>query len=234
MLEVRDLVKTFDGVHAVDGLSFDVPDDAVLGMIGVNGSGKTTTLNCICGLTAPSSGSIRFDDREIAGLPAHEIMHLGLGRTFQVPQVFNRMTLTDNLLVPVFESAKADSTLQDAAEACLEAVNLAHLRHNFAEELSGGQQKLLELARLMMFQPGLVLLDEPFAGVNPSLCMEMMGHIERMRAMGTSFILVSHDLTSIYRLSTDIVVLNAGRIIAHGDAGHVKSHPDVIEAYLGI
>lgn len=233
MLEVRELVKTFGGLRAVDKVSFNLEENAVLGLIGINGSGKTTILNCISGVYTTTAGQILLNGEDLSGFSAYQIMHKGMGRTFQVPRVFNRMTLVDNLIVPLLSSKEDDSQLRRKAVSCLETVKLADLQHNYAEELSGGQQKLLELARLLMFRPKVTLLDEPFAGINPTLCNEILTHIENMRVEGMSFVLVSHDLTSIYRLSNHILVLNEGRIIAEGSANDVKSNPDVVEAYLG-
>jgi len=233
LLEVTDLFKRFGGLVAVDHLSFAVPRATILGLIGVNGSGKTTVMNCINGLYRADGGSVRFDGTEILGRSAHEIARLGLGRTFQVPRTFRRMTLADNLLVPALNSHESDADLAERAHALLESVALAELRHHFAEELSGGQQKLLELARVMMFDPALILLDEPFAGVNPSLCRLLIERIEALLDEGKTFVLVSHDLTSIYRLSSRILVLNEGQGIAEGSVDEVRADPRVIEAYLG-
>lgn len=233
LLEVRDLVKRFGGLVAVNEVSFALERNTVLGLIGINGSGKTTVMNCVNGLYKADGGSIRFDGDELIGRSPHEVTRLGIGRTFQVPRVFRRMTLIDNLLVPLLGSSRSDAELTEQAEECLAQVNLHRLRQNYAEELSGGQQKLLELARLIMLDPKLILLDEPFAGVNPSLCQLLLERIEGLLEKGKSFILVSHDLTSIYRLSSHIVVLNEGRKIAEGSVDEVKNNPDVIEAYLG-
>jgi branched-chain amino acid transport system ATP-binding protein len=233
LLEVFDLYKHFGGLVAVDHLSFTVPRGTILGLIGVNGSGKTTVMNCINGLYKADSGSVTFDGVEVLGKTPHEIARLGIGRTFQVPRVFRRMTLIDNLLVPALDSDESNDELAARAHGLLEATQLAELRHHYAEELSGGQQKLLELARVMMFDPALVLLDEPFAGVNPSLCRLLIERIEALLQDGTTFVLVSHDLTSIYRLSDHILVLNEGQGIAEGSVDEVRSDPKVIEAYLG-
>ncbi|EKE75562.1 ABC transporter ATP-binding protein [Oceanibaculum indicum] len=233
LLESRDLVKRFGGLVAVNEVSFTLERNTVLGLIGINGSGKTTVMNCVNGLYKADGGSIRFDGEELIGRSPHEVTRLGIGRTFQVPRVFRRMTLIDNLLVPLLGSGLSDAELTEQAEECLAQVNLHGLRQNYAEELSGGQQKLLELARLIMLDPKLILLDEPFAGVNPSLCQLLLERIEGLLEKGKSFILVSHDLTSIYRLSSHIVVLNEGRKIAEGSVDEVKKNPDVIEAYLG-
>lgn len=233
LLESRDLVKRFGGLVAVNEVSFTLERNTVLGLIGINGSGKTTVMNCVNGLYKADGGSITFDGEELIGRSPHEVTRLGIGRTFQVPRVFRRMTLIDNLLVPLLGSGLSDAELTEQAEECLAQVNLHGLRQNYAEELSGGQQKLLELARLIMLDPKLILLDEPFAGVNPSLCQLLLERIEGLLEKGKSFILVSHDLTSIYRLSSHIVVLNEGRKIAEGSVDEVKKNPDVIEAYLG-
>lgn len=233
ILEVSDLHKHFGGLVAVDQVSFRVRPATVLGFIGVNGSGKTTVLNCLNGLYRADSGRARLDGHEIIGRSVHEIARLGLGRTFQVPRVFRRMTLIDNVLIPVLSSDATDPELTGRAEDLLGEVGLHELRHNYAGELSGGQQKLLELARVMMLGPKLILLDEPFAGVNPSLCRLMIDRIEKLREEGHTFILVSHDMTSIYRLSDSVLVLNEGRIIAEGSVEQVRNEPAVIEAYLG-
>ncbi len=233
MLEVEGLVKRFGGLLAVNDLSFQVPAGTILGLIGINGAGKTTVMNCINGIYRSDAGRVRFEDADITNRTPHEIARAGIGRTFQVPRVFRRMTLVENLLVPMLASAESDQALTAQAEAYLAQVNLHGLRHNFAEELSGGQQKLLELARVMMFNPKLILLDEPFAGVNPQLCRLFIEQVEALLAGGKTFVLVSHDLTSIYRLSDHIVVLNQGQKIAEGAVEAIRRDPAVIEAYLG-
>ncbi len=233
VLGVRGLVKRFGGLVAVDRVDLDVTQGTVVGLIGINGAGKTTLMNCINGIYRADAGSVHVHGTDATHMTPHGIAHLGVGRTFQVPRSFNRMTLIDNLMVPVLDSSRSDDELFEQAAACLAQVDLYELRHNHAEELSGGQQKLLELARLMMFDPSIILLDEPFAGVNPSLCRLMIAQVERLREAGKSFLLVSHDLTSIYRLSDRIYVLNQGEVIAQGGVDDVKSDPRVIEAYLG-
>jgi branched-chain amino acid transport system ATP-binding protein len=233
MLVVEGLRKSFGGLVAVDGLDFRVERGTILGMIGINGAGKTTVMNCLNGIYRSDGGRVLFEGVDIAHWTPHAIARAGIGRTFQVPRLFRRMTLIENLLVPMLKSGDSDAALTERAEHFLARVRLQALRHNFAEELSGGQQKLLELARVMMFEPKLILLDEPFAGVNPALCKLFIDEIEALLAAGTTFVLVSHDLTSIYRLSNHILVLNQGQKIAEGAVEPIKRDPVVIEAYLG-
>ncbi|MCZ6859880.1 MAG: ABC transporter ATP-binding protein [Alphaproteobacteria bacterium] len=233
MLQIEGLSKRFGGLVAVDDLSFQAPRNTILGMIGVNGAGKTTVMNCISGLYSSDTGRITLDGKDITNKTPHDIAHHGLGRTFQVPRVFRRMTLIENLLSTVLDSPLSDAELVEQATSILDEVQLHELRYNYAEELSGGQQKLLELARVMMFDPGTILLDEPFAGVNPGLCKILIERIESLVDAGKTFLLISHDLTSIYRLSHHIVVLNQGQKIAEGNVEDIKNNPQVIEAYLG-
>ncbi|MGE0312994.1 MAG: ABC transporter ATP-binding protein [Lautropia sp.] len=232
-LAVDALVKRFGGVTALDSVSFVAERHEVLGLIGVNGAGKTTLFNCISGLLAPDSGQIRLDGADIRGMGANTIARAGVGRTFQVPRVFRKMTVLENLMVPVLGDPSPRRRLRERAEATLESVKLSALRHNFAEELSGGQQKLLELARLQMVEPAVVLLDEPFAGVHPVLCRFMIELIAGLAKAGRCVILISHDLTSIYRLSGRVLVMNQGQVIARGTPDEIRRDPAVVEAYLG-
>ena len=205
----------------------------VLGIIGVNGAGKTTLMNCICGIYRADQGQVLIAGRDMTGLTPHEIAHAGIGRTFQIPRVFRKMSLIDNLLVPVLDRAHSDDVLIDQAEDMLAQMRLIELRHNLAEELSGGQQKLLEMARMLMPGPDVVMLDEPFAGVHPTLCRFMIERIEAIAAGGKTVLLISHDLTSIYRLSHRVAALNQGRVIAEGSVDQIRGNPAVVEAYLG-
>jgi branched-chain amino acid transport system ATP-binding protein len=233
VIEVRELAKRFGGLVALDGVELAATGGEVLGIIGVNGAGKTTLMNCICGLYRPDAGKIVLDGEEVTSLAPHDIARRGVGRTFQVPRVFRKMSLIDNLLVPVLGRSETDRALIAEAEAMLERMRLVELRHNFAEELSGGQQKLLEMARMLMPDPKVVMLDEPFAGVHPLLCRFMIEQIEAMKQAGKTVLLISHDLTSIYRLSSRVVALNQGRVIAEGGVEAIRGNKAVIEAYLG-
>jgi branched-chain amino acid transport system ATP-binding protein len=232
-IEVHGLYKHFGGLAALDGVELEARAAEVLGIIGVNGAGKTTLMNCICGIYRADKGRVSIGGRDMTGLTPHEIAHAGVGRTFQIPRVFRKMSLIDNLLVPVLDRAETDRALIERAEAMLEQMRLIDLRHNFAEELSGGQQKLLEMARMLMPEPKVVMLDEPFAGVHPLLCRFMIEQIEAIAAGGKTVLLISHDLTSIYRLSHRVAALNQGRVIAEGSVDEIRGNPAVVEAYLG-
>jgi branched-chain amino acid transport system ATP-binding protein len=233
VVDARNVVVRFGGLVALGGVDLALGRGEAVGLIGVNGAGKTTLMNCICGLLAPRSGDIVINGTNARGLPPHEIADLGVGRTFQNPRVFRKMTLLDNMLVPALGSAEGDDALVERAEALLERMKLLALKHNYAQELSGGQQKLLELARLLMRDPDIVLLDEPFAGVHPVLCKFMIEQIGQLSREGKAILLISHDVTSIYRLSSRLVALHQGEVIATGPVEQVRNHPAVIESYLG-
>ena len=234
MLKINGLQKRFGGLVALGGVSLTLPDRHILGIIGMNGSGKTTLLNCINGLYVPDAGTIDFNGKELGGLPVHEVARLGVGRTFQVPRIFPHLTLLDNLDVSQLQTGRDAKERYAQSEYWLHKVELHRLRHNYAEELSGGQQKLLELARIMVAKPKVILLDEPFAGVNPALAQLLISIIREIPEQhDCSVVLVSHDLTSIYQLSDHIIVMNEGAILTEGDADKVRNDPAVIEAYLG-
>ena len=232
-IETQGLTKRFGGLVALDGVDLRADSGETLGIIGVNGAGKTTLMNCICGLYRPDGGDVFVAGERVTGQPPHIVAHKGIGRTFQVPRVFRKMSLIDNLLVPVLDHRASDAELTERAERMLARMQLIELRHNYAEELSGGQQKLLEMARMLMPDPPIVMLDEPFAGVHPVLCRFMIERIEEMSGAGKAVLLISHDLTSIYRLSTRVVALNQGKVIAEGGVDDIRGNPAVIEAYLG-
>ncbi|MCO5065019.1 MAG: ATP-binding cassette domain-containing protein [Rhizobiaceae bacterium] len=232
MLTIAKLHKSFGGLTAVSDVSFEVGAGKVLGVMGVNGAGKSTLLNCISGIMSPVSGSVLLDKEELTGLPAHRIVRAGLARTFQTPRVFRRLTLEEHLLI-VPERGRSSSEMLEQAANALALTGLDQYSNYYAGELSGGQQKLLEFARLLMVTPKVVLLDEPFAGVHPDLCLRYAENIERIAAAGAAVVLVSHDPGMLYRLSDDIIVMNQGAIISRGSPAKIQSDPVVIEAYLG-
>jgi branched-chain amino acid transport system ATP-binding protein len=237
MLELVQVVKDYGGVRAVHDVSFKTGRNELLGIIGPNGSGKTTTINMISGALKPTAGRIRFRGKRIDGLPPHEIARRGIGRTFQVTQVFRRMNVMENMLVPALTKPAShrgsEADQRRRASEILQFLKLDHLRNTYARDLSGGQQKLLELGRVLMLDPDVILLDEPFSGVHPELKLEIHDYIRKMHKEGRTFIIISHDLQSIFNLSQRLIVLFDGRTICDGTPEEVKADERVVEAYLG-
>jgi branched-chain amino acid transport system ATP-binding protein len=233
-LEVKNIAKSFGGIRAVDNLSINVQGNELIGLIGPNGSGKTTFINTISGVYRPDCGIIIFQDDHVQGLPPYEIAQRGIGRTFQITQVFRRMSVLENLLVPAFGTGKISriETLEKAKEI-MAFLTIEHLSKEYARNLSGGQQKLLELGKVLMLDPGLILLDEPFAGVHPELREKIYDYIRKIHKEGKALIIVSHDMNSIFTLSERLVVFNYGKKIADGNPEEVRKDKTVIEAYLG-
>ena len=234
-LEIRDLTKRFGGIVALDSVSARFSGNQVVGLIGPNGSGKTTLVNTICGIYKPDGGRIIFDGENVGCLRPNAVVRRGIGRTFQVTRAFRRMTVMENLLVPALalEPEKGRQAWVDRGRQVLEFLTMDHLRNDYARSLSGGQQKLLELGQVLMTDPDLILLDEPFAGVHPKLMETIFEYITTLHAQGKAFIIISHDMDSIFTLSHRLIVLNYGNIIADGDPEVVKQAECVIEAYLG-
>jgi branched-chain amino acid transport system ATP-binding protein len=243
VLEVRDLSKAFGGIRAVDGVSFSVHEGEILGLIGPNGSGKSTLFNCILGQLAPSAGEVRVDGRPITGMRPSDLNRLGIGRTFQLLQVFPQLSVRENLLLAGQEHqgsmwsrlvGPADAGLAGAAERMLEFFRLGKLAGELAGALSYGQQKLLDVAMAFMAGPRLVLLDEPAGGVNLTMLAELR---ERLRAINqaqkATFVVIEHNMDFVMALCTRILVLAEGRIIAEGAPEVIRRDPAVIDAYLG-
>lgn len=234
-LEIQSIVKRFGGITALDGVSLRLSGNELLGLIGPNGSGKTTLVNTIGGIYQPNQGNILFNGKTIASLKPNQVAKRGIGRTFQVTRAFRRMTVIENLLVPALalHPERGRRAWTERAREVLNFLTLDHLREDYARSLSGGQQKLLELGQVMMTDPDLILLDEPFAGVHPKLMQTIFDYISVLHEQGKAFIVISHDMTSIFTLSQRLVVLDYGRIIADGNPEDVKHDDAVIEAYLG-
>ena len=243
VLEVAHLRKTFGGITAVDGVSFDVHEGEILGIIGPHGSGKSTLFNCVLGQLLPTDGEIRVDGKVTTGMRPCDLNRLGVSRTFQLLQVFPQLSVRDNLILAGQEHqgsmysrliGRADAGLGDAAGQMIEFFRLSHLADERASSLSYGQQKLLDAAMAFMAGPRLVLLDEPAGGVN----LTMLGHLrERLQAYHTehnaTFVVIEHQMEFVMALCTRVLVLAEGRIIAEGAPQDIRRNPAVIKAYLG-
>jgi len=242
-LEVRNCVKHYDAIRAVDGVSFAVGPGEIVGVIGPNGSGKTTLFNSILGQIRPTSGQVEFCGEDITGMPPLELSRRGVGRTFQTLQVFGKLSVRDNLIVAAQEFkgtlprrllAAPDAGLGHHADEMIELFRLKHVAHLKAGTLSYGQQKLIDIAMAFMPAPRLVLLDEPCAGVNPSLVDQLRELlIDLNKTQGGSFVVIEHNMDFIMRLCPRVICMVEGKVMAEGTPSAVQSNRQVLEAYLG-
>lgn len=233
-LQVNRVFKNFGGIPALHGVSLKVEQGKIHGVIGPNGAGKTTMFNVINGVYSPNEGTVTFKGRNITGLKPNRIAAQGIGRTFQVARVFNEMTLMENMMVPLIPRRVSKKKGQKKALEFLNMAELIDLKDQPAAEISGGQKKLLEFMRTMMADPEVILLDEPFAGVNPGLIERLIEiTFELNRKLKKTFLLISHDIPSVMRLCKNLTVLSAGMTIAEGVSEIVRHDPAVIDAYLG-
>jgi branched-chain amino acid transport system ATP-binding protein len=249
LLEVQELTKSFGGLKAVNRCSLRIRQGTITGLIGPNGAGKTTLFNVISGLYRPDSGAVLLNGARIDGLAPHAIRRRGICRTFQVTKELKNLTVLENLmLVPEAQKGeqiwytlllpwqvrRQEAAIRAQAEDVLNFVGLYHLRHEYAANLSSGQKRLLELARIMMAEPVLVLLDEPSAGVNPTLMRTLVGYIERLASeKGVTVFLIGHDMDLVMGICDPVVVMSNGEKLTEGHPEEVQRDARVLEAYLG-
>jgi neutral amino acid transport system ATP-binding protein len=249
LLAVEGVVKRYGGIQAVDGAEFSVDAGSVTALIGPNGAGKTTLFNVVTGFAPPDRGSVRFDGEEVAQLPAYAIARRGMVRTFQLTRALAAMPVLDNMMLAAPEQPgerlrnvllrpravrAREREVQEQAEELLDVFGLREKTDDYAGTLSGGQRKLLELARALMTRPRMLLLDEPMAGINPTLGRRLLDHIQRLRSEeGMTFLFVEHDMEVVMNHSDRVIVMAEGRVIAAGEPHEVRSDQAVVDAYLG-
>lgn len=249
LLSIKGISKSFESFVAVDKVSIDVQEGSITALIGPNGAGKTTLFNLTTGFIPIDTGQVIFSGERIDHLPAHKRVHKGLSRTFQIPRIFSRLTVLENLLMAdqqqpgerlfgcFTHNAKMRQREEEAkqkAHDLLKLLNVSHIAEDYAGSMSGGQRKLIELGRVLMTDPKMIMLDEPMAGVNPTLGQKLLEKIQQLRAdLGLTFLFVEHDMAVVMSASDRVIVLDEGRLIGDGSPDEIRSNPRVIEAYLG-
>ncbi len=248
-LRTENITKRFGGLVALENVSIEVPSEKIIMLIGPNGSGKTTLINVISGVYKPEKGKVFFDKNEITGLPPHKVYSLGIVRTFQIPSLFLKLTVLENLVIAAKNQIgekiteailnrrkwiKQEEKLIEKAFEILDLLTLSHMWNRRASELSGGQMKLLEIGRALMSDPKVILMDEPVAGVNPKLAHNIMNHVTGIRdKLGLSFLIVEHRLDIVLDYVDYVYAMHRGKVISKGSPDEVISDPVVIESYLG-
>lgn len=248
ILATRGLSRSFGALKAVDGVTLEVRPGSITGLIGPNGAGKSTFFNLLTGTLRPDAGQVLLNGDEVTGLPPDRLFALGLGRTFQIPRPFARMSVLENVMLaptgqagesvtgPFLSARKVredELRIRRRALEILDFVTLAGLADHPAGKLSGGQMKLLELARVLMGDPSVILLDEPAAGVNPSLTKLLIGKIEELNRQGKTFVIIEHDMDFVMRHCDPVIALAEGRVVFEGTAAEAQSNPVLLDAYLG-
>ena len=247
ILIADDVIRRFGGLTAVDVKHVEIQRGVITALIGPNGAGKTTLFNLLTNFDKPDSGTRVFDDHSIDKVPAHKIAKYGMVRTFQLTKALSRMTVIDNMklgatnqlgesmwrsMLP-FLWRKQENEIEIRAEELLDRFNMLHMRDEFAGTLSGGQRKLLEMARALMVQPKMVMLDEPMAGVNPALTQSLLQHVVGLRDQGMTVLFVEHDMDMVQEISDWVIVMAEGEIIAEGPPASIGANQAVVDAYLG-
>lgn len=248
MLSLKKIKKNFGAVRAVDGVSFEIEEGMIAGLIGPNGAGKTTLFNTLAGQYRPDSGDMHLDGQRIDRLAPHDVFRAGLSRTFQIPRPFPEMTVLENLmLVPERQAGEVfwnnwfrphrvrqeEEAIRERAVDIIGFCGLDPVLSDLAGTLSGGQLKLLELARVLMAKPKIILLDEPAAGVNPTLLESLIEKLAELNQKGQSFLIIEHNIDMVMTLCDPVMVMAEGRLIYQGPAAAARDDPAVLDAYLG-
>jgi branched-chain amino acid transport system ATP-binding protein len=248
ILSLRGVTRDFGPFRAVDNVSFDIETGSITGLIGPNGAGKTTLFNVLTGMLSPSAGQVTFNGQDVVGLSPDKLFGLGLGRTFQIPRPFSRMSVLENvMLAPIGQLGERlagpflragrmrdqETAIRRRAIEVLDFVTLASLADQAAGQISGGQMKLLELARILMGDPQLILLDEPAAGVNPTLTNLLIEKIEELNRSGKTFLIIEHDMDFVMQHCNPVIALAEGKVVFQGTPAEAQANPVLLDAYLG-
>ncbi len=233
ILKVENLSKSFGGIHANRGISFDVEEGSILGVIGPNGAGKSTLFDLITGFTKPDTGKVKFFDKNIFGISPDKISNLGVGRTFQKLKPFADQTLLENVMIGAFVKEKDIKKARDRALEIIDFVDLIEKRHHFAKELSTGQRKRLEMARAMAIDPKLLLMDEVTGGVDQKTIPGLVELVKKLKKTGVTIITIEHNINIIMEISDNVLALDQGKRIAFGEPKEIQNNKQVIDAYLG-